>query len=121
MHVTSEPSGALVYMNDREIGRTPLRTDFTWYGTYDVQVRADGHETLRTQTRVIAPWWQWPPFDLFAELLPWRARDTRRIHYLLDPSAPAEDDAQALIERGTALRGRLESSRHAPAATRPAP
>ena len=30
--ITSTPSGALVYLNDEEVGRTPLVTPFTFYG-----------------------------------------------------------------------------------------
>src|SRR4051812_4161464 len=57
--VESAPDGALVYMNDQEVGRTPIRRDFQWYGTYDVVVRKEGYETLRAQTPVIAPPWLW--------------------------------------------------------------
>jgi hypothetical protein len=47
----SEPSGALVSLNDLEVGRTPLGREFQWYGTYDATVRQDGYETLRTGRR----------------------------------------------------------------------
>jgi hypothetical protein len=105
MTVTSNPPGALVWMNNQEVGRTPFTRDFTWYGWYDVQVRADGHETLDTTTRVIAPWWQWPPFDLFAELLP--LKDRRQIHYTLEPVSPEPVDPQDLIGRAEEMRGEL--------------
>ena len=36
--ITSEPSGALVHLNDDEVGRTPLTVPFTFYGVYDVRV-----------------------------------------------------------------------------------
>ncbi|MEX0776779.1 MAG: PEGA domain-containing protein [Phycisphaeraceae bacterium] len=36
--ITSEPSGALVHLNDEEVGRTPLIVPFTFYGVYDVRV-----------------------------------------------------------------------------------
>ena len=68
--VKSDPPGALVYLNGEEVGRTPMTRDFTWYGTYDVELRKEGYETLKTSGKVIAPWWQWVPIDLFAELLP---------------------------------------------------
>ena len=105
MTVTSEPPGALVYMNNQEVGRTPFIREFTWYGTYDVQVRAEGFETLKTETPVIAPLWQWPPFDLFAELLP--LRDRRRIHYRLEPVSDEPIDAQVLLDRADEMRGEL--------------
>ena len=91
MTVTSDPPSALVYMNNQEIGRTPLTRDFTWYGTYDVQLRKDGYETLNTKTAIIAPLWQWPPFDLLAELWPW-AKDHRHLSYTLKPATTQPAD-----------------------------
>src|SRR5689334_927202 len=83
IEVTSDPPGALVWANDQEIGRTPLARDFTWYGTYDVVVRKDGYQALHTETKVIAPWWQWPPIDLAVEVLPGHWVDKRKFHYSL--------------------------------------
>src|SRR5690349_12709672 len=54
--VTSEPAGALVYLNGLEAGRTPFTTDFTYYGNYDVQVRREGTEPLVTSKNIVAPW-----------------------------------------------------------------
>lgn len=39
--ITSNPTGALVHLNDEEVGRTPLTVPFTFYGTYDVRVAYD--------------------------------------------------------------------------------
>ncbi len=38
--ITSEPDNALVYLNDEEIGRTPVTVSFTFYGVYDVRYGA---------------------------------------------------------------------------------
>ena len=43
LQVTSNPPGALVYLNGQEAGRTPMNKSFVWYGTYDVQVRKEGY------------------------------------------------------------------------------
>lgn len=107
MTVTSDPSGALVYMNDREVGRTPLTREFTWYGAYDVQVRKEGYQTLRTTSTVIAPWWNWMPFDLVANVLPLHFKDEQKLHYAMAPERGVED-AGALIGRAGALRKQLE-------------
>lgn len=104
--VTSEPAGALVYLNDREIGRTPLTTDFLWYGTYDVQLRKEGYETLSTRTRVVAPWWGWAPVDLFAEMMPNHPTDHRNFNYVMQ-QRPAEESAEGLMSRGLEFKGRL--------------
>jgi len=109
LNVTSEPPGALVYLNDQEVGRTPLKRDFTWYGTYDVAVRKDGFETLKTKSRVIAPWWQWPPFDLVAELLPLRLHDQKNLHYAMTTQNPTPGDDE-MLGRAEQMRVELESS-----------
>ncbi|HEY0008015.1 MAG TPA: PEGA domain-containing protein, partial [Tepidisphaeraceae bacterium] len=83
MTITSDPPNALVYLNGQEAGRTPIQRDYTWYGNYDVQVRADGHQTLKTEKQLTAPWWQWPPFDFFAELMPWHPTDRQAMHFTL--------------------------------------
>ena len=120
MYVNSEPPGAIVYMNDQEVGRTPLQRDFTWYGTYDVQVRKEGYETLSTKSRVIAPWWQWPPIDLIAEFMPWRPTDHQRLFYHLDESAPGAANPSEILANAEQMRGMLMSSEHTRSpATRP--
>lgn len=40
--ITSQPTGALVHLNDREVGRTPVVVPFTFYGTYTVRLEHDG-------------------------------------------------------------------------------
>lgn len=109
MTVTSSPPGAVVTMNDREIGRTPLTTDFTWYGVYDVRVRAPGYKTLRVEQPVYTPWWQVPPLDLFAEFLPNRPTDRKSFHYELEPVGVVETDPAALLGRAAELRGQVEA------------
>ncbi|HEV2292393.1 MAG TPA: PEGA domain-containing protein [Tepidisphaeraceae bacterium] len=106
--VTTNPPGALVHLNGQEFGRTPVTRDFTWYGTYDVTLRRDGYETKKTTGKVIAPWWQWVPFDLFAELLP--LTDRRTLHYTLQPSTDEAADPQRMLDRAEALRGQLQST-----------
>jgi hypothetical protein len=106
-------------MNDQEIGRTPFSKTFTWYGTFDVQVRKEGYQTIKAETPVIAPWWQWLPFDLLAEILPIRLEDRHDVAYSLKPSSDVQTDPEAIVQRGQALRERLESSQFPQPATRP--
>src|SRR5262245_47530928 len=106
--VNSSPPGALVWANDQEIGRTPLTRDFTWYGTYDVVVRKDGYEPLHTNTKVIAPWWQWPPIDLCVEILPGHWVDKREFTYELTPASTQPADPDTMLDRAEQLRIQLE-------------
>lgn len=110
INVTSEPSGALVYINGEESGRTPFRYDFTWYGDYDIVVRAEGYETLKTNRKLDAPLAGIPPFDLLGEMF--GAKDIRRWHFELQPAAAGLSDPSALIARGQAMRGELRSSKY---------
>ena len=108
MNVTSEPTGALVYMNDQEIGRTPLHKEFLWYGNYDAVIRKDGYQTLKTNVSVPAPWWQWIPLDLLTDLLP--LRHEQAIAFTLKPALPVE--SAALLGRGEEMQLDLVSSEH---------
>ena len=107
--IDSQPQGALVFLNGEEAGRTPLARDFIWYGTYDVVVRKEGYQTLRTRQPIIAPWWQWPPIDLFAELFP--LKDARAYSYPLQPTGDPSIDVDAILARSGELQSKLQSSR----------
>ena len=120
LDVKSTPPGALVYMNDQEVGRTPFHKRFIWYGYYDVQVRKEGYETLTTTTPVIAPWWQWLPFDFVAEVLPFHFEDSHTVAYTLRPRSDAQVNPEAIARRGEQLGEQLESSRVTKPTTRPA-
>src|SRR3954452_23834175 len=70
MTIQSDPPGALVYLNDQELGRAPVTRDFKWYGDYDVQLRLEGYQTIKTHQPLVAPVWNWVPLDLISNLLP---------------------------------------------------
>ena len=108
--VKSSPPGALVQLNGVEVGRTPMQSDFTWYGTYDVVLRKEGYETLKTRGKVIAPWWQWVPIDLIAELLP--LHDKRTLSYTMKPYTEAAVDPQQMLDRAERLSTELRSSKY---------
>jgi PEGA domain-containing protein len=114
--ITSTPSGALVYLNDEEVGRTPLKRPFLWYGNYDLALRKDGYETLKTTQDLKAPLCQIVPFDLFAELLPIQFKDEQSFTYTMQPLQ--SPDPQALLQRAAELKGQLQGPEHP--ATRPA-
>lgn len=118
LSVSSNPPGALLYLNGVEVGRTPIEKDFTWYGTYDVELRKEGYETLKTRGKVIAPWWQWVPFDFFAEALP--LTDRKSLSYSMAPVSDAAVDPEQLLHRAEAMAPMLESSPRTPATTRAA-
>ena len=106
--VTSEPAGAIVTLNDQDVGRTPFTRDFTWYGRYDVAIREEGYETLKIHSSVYAPWWQWFPIDLVTEFLP--LTDKHELHYVLKPASTQPSDEKAVITRARQLQTQLMGS-----------
>lgn len=109
--ITSEPPGALVWLNDVEIGRTPVEASFLYYGTYDVQVRLEGYEAINTGRTAWAPWYEYPPFDLVAEMSPVPVRTTIRWHFDLTPIGTEATNEGALMDRAREMRERLDRSR----------
>jgi len=67
--IKTEPEGALVLLNDEEIGTSPVTVSFKWYGDYNVVIRKEGYETLKTHRNLEAPWYDSFPFDFFAQIL----------------------------------------------------
>ncbi len=108
MHLTSDPSGARVYLNDRDVGVTPCEVDFTWFGVYDVRLTKPGYEPLITTREAEAPLHEVPPFDLAALLLPGTKRTHIEWHFELEP---VHDDPGALLERARELRERTKAER----------
>ena len=106
MKIDSDPQGARVFVNDEEVGVTPAKFSFLWYGDYDLILRKDGYETLKTHYRIDAPWYQYPPIDLVAEcLIPTTIKDEHVLPtYRLKPaSVPPVREA---VERAVQLRER---------------
>lgn len=108
--ITSDPTGALVYLNDQEVGRTPVMVPFTFYGVYDVRMEADGYKPLWTEQQAKAPWWETPGIDLFAEAVPHGKADLHW-HFTMQPQPPAEDvDADVLLDHARQLRATTQQT-----------
>jgi hypothetical protein len=104
MLITSEPAGAVVQVSDVEIGRTPVEQSFTWYGDYDIVIRKEGYETLKTHANLKAPWYEVPPLDFFSEIAPWTYHDKRYVHFKLEKLQLPPDDE--LIRRASDMEQR---------------
>jgi len=109
--INSDPPGAILIMNDQEVGRTPVTRDFIWYGWYDVVLRKEGYKTLKTRAKVIAPAWQWPPFDLLAEFSPARLKDKHKLMFVLEPEEPPPSNDE-MLGRAEQMRLQLQSSQY---------
>ena len=104
MTITSNPPGALVLVEGREIGYTPVSMDFTYYGTREFTLIKDGYETLHVQQPVRAPWYQWPVIEFFADnFTPGHVTDRHAFAYQMQPQQLVPD--QDLLRRAEMLRG----------------
>lgn len=101
--ITSEPPGAMVYLNDTPVGPTPTEVGFTWFGTYAVRLTKDGYEPLITEADASAPFHEWPGVDLLFMALPGREQTLIDWHFTLEKSV---SDDEGLLERAVELRGR---------------
>jgi hypothetical protein len=109
MIVRSNPPGALLYVDNYEIGTTPVATDFIYYGTRQIRLVKDGYETLVVSQPIPAPWYEYFPADFVAEnLVPGHIRDVRTLTYNMQPAVQVPQDQ---------LRGRADQLRASVKAT----
>jgi hypothetical protein len=103
MTIRSNPPGATVYVDDQEIGTTPVSTAYTYYGTRKIQLVRDGYETQTVMHRFSAPWYQIPPLDFASEnLSPKEYRDERILDFELEPQKVVS--TAELLDRAQQLR-----------------
>ena len=82
--INTEPQGAIVVLNDEEIGESPVTVSFQWYGDYWVRINKQGYETLNTHHELKGPWYDDFPFDFFALLNPKRTVDSYEWTFTLE-------------------------------------
>lgn len=107
--INTEPEGATVFLNDQEVGKSPVKVPFTWYGDYDIIVRKPGYKTVHTNRRIDAPWYQWPGIDLVTEcLIPFTVHDDRVVDTLVleQQSRPSN---QELLDAANEMRARMDN------------
>lgn len=106
--IVTEPEGAVVWLNDEEVGTTPVTVNFNWYGDYRVQIAKEGYETLNTHRLLERPLHDRAGFDFIAEVLwPGRIVDEYIWEYTLEPWR--QPDSAQLLEQSEAARARAEN------------
>src|SRR6476660_1066297 len=103
LNVNSLPQGALVYVDNQQIGTTPCSVDFTYSGTREIRLIKPGFETLTVNQPIPAPWYEYTPVDFVSEnLVTMKIRDNRTVNYNLAPQLVVP--LQELIDRANQLR-----------------
>ncbi|NDC52880.1 MAG: PEGA domain-containing protein [Planctomycetia bacterium] len=109
MTIRSSPPGALVYVDDYQVGTTPVSTDFIYYGTRKIRLVKDGFETLTVRQPFPIPWYQVFPLDFVTEnLWPAEIRDERVVDLAMTPQTATPPEAVvARAEQARASAGSL--------------
>jgi hypothetical protein len=104
--INTDPQGAMVILNDQEIGTSPVTVPFNWYGDYWVRLSKDGYETLDTHRNLKAPLHDHLPFDFVAQILyPGQIVDAYEWTFELSPKEyPTREQ---LVENGQSLRSQI--------------
>jgi hypothetical protein len=103
LNVRTNPPGALVYVDNQQIGTTPCSVDFVYYGTREIRLVKPGFETLTVNQPIPTPWYEYPGIDFISEnLVPTKIRDNRTVTYNLAPQVIVP--TAELIDRANLLR-----------------
>lgn len=100
--INTVPSGALVSLNDEEIGVSPVTVNFNWYGDYRIQIVKEGYDIFNTHRDLKAPLHDTMPFDFFCGVLwPGRIVDSYEWSFELNPYTEMNRDE--LIQKAKEL------------------
>ena len=104
--INTEPQGAVVTLNDEEIGTSPVTVGFQWYGDYNVSIAKPGYETLKTNKELKAPLHDTFPLDFMTQCLnPQRIVDSYEWTFTLEEKKPVDKDQ--LIKEAQNLKDQL--------------
>jgi hypothetical protein len=105
--INTQPQGAIVTLNDEEIGTSPVTVSFNWYGDYCVRISKEGYETLNTHKELKGPWYDSFPFDFFAQIVSAK-RTVDKYEWTFTLEEKRQNDPQELIEKAQKLREQLQ-------------
>ena len=104
MTVTSNPLGAVVFLDGTEKGVTPVTFKFNWYGGRRFLLKRDGYKVCEEICQVSAPLHMKFPLDTIYDLTPIPATDHKKFHFELVEETAVNVDA--LKVRADQLRRR---------------
>jgi hypothetical protein len=105
--INTSPQGAMVALNNEQIGQSPVTVSFNWYGDYNVRLSKDGYETLKTHRLLKGPWYDHMPFDFFAEIL-WPGRITDSYEWTFELKEQKEITREELLQNAENLKKQMD-------------
>lgn len=114
--IRSNPPGAMVVIDQFNIGITPCSTDYIYYGKRHIQLIRDGYETINDDRWILPPWYEIPPIDFVTEnFIPYELRDERIFDYQLAPQKITS--TEQLLGRAENLRRSTQLESASPSRT----
>ena len=116
--VKTNPSNALVYIDDKLTGESPVTIPFTYYGTRKIMIEKrdeDGrltHERTTAFEKIKAPTYEIFPLDFFSEVLwPREIKDEHILNYDLVKLEPLsiKEQQENVIKNADELRQRVNA------------
>ncbi len=108
LKIITVPQGAMVTLNDEQIGQTPVKVSFNWYGDYYVMLSKDGYETLNTHRMLNGPWYDHFPLDFFAEVV-WPFRIVNSYEWSFELKEQKEMTREQLLQKAEDLKKQLST------------
>ncbi len=116
--VKTNPSNALVYIDNKLIGESPVTMPFTFYGTRKIMIERKDEDGVLTHERTIefekikAPVYEIFPLDFFSEIVwPFKIKDDQVLSYNLvelEPLSIKERQAK-MLKSAEELRQRVDA------------
>jgi hypothetical protein len=107
LKINTMPQGAMVALNDEQIGQSPVTVSFNWYGDYYVRLTKDGYETLDTHKMLKAPWYDHFPFDFFVGVL-WPQRIVDSYEWTFELTEQKELSREELIQKAEDMKKEMD-------------
>ncbi len=104
LEINSNPTGARIAVNGRDVGVAPVTVPFTHYGTFRIDAWGGEQPAATHFESIDAPWYQHFPIDLASELLDPRTHVDRHTVTVELPPASAATPRAELLDRAEALR-----------------
>ena len=106
IRIISDPSGADVLVDGKNVGQTPINIPFNFYGVREINLTKKGYHVFSRQVPIDAPLYQRFPIDFFVEVLyPFTIYDNHDLFLTLKPHVPLNaKQKQELLKRAQSLR-----------------
>ena len=98
--ILSDPPNAIVWIDGKEKGKTPVTVPFTFYGTREITLYLDGYRKFTKMQPIKIPYYQYFPADFISEfLLPYTIKDRHQFFYYLEPYYPLSKNEKEKIKK----------------------